>query len=545
MSSPREYSVARLHPRVPGTLVVALWLLGTAQCLVAPPSASLTGGVPGARIVGSRSWLDSSPCCVRQSSRGSRARTHVMVMPGGGRGGGGRGGRGRGRGRGSPPDAFALGGEERLQKFLSHAGLDSRRQCEQMILDGRVRVNGKMVKELGVKVNPRRDQVHVDGNRVSMRPDSEIKWVALNKPKGVICTVSDELGRPTAVASIPRGLEMRLVPVGRLDRDSCGLLLLTNENSWINPLTHPSYGHEKTYRVALTSGYPTTEEWDVLTQGMLLDGDPNPTRPCIVEVVNYDRRTRVTTVDIIIREGKNRQIRRMFEGIGHEVKSITRVSHGPIRLKNLRPGEWRELEQWEIAKLKNLTTKTLKSPAKQLAPSPTRAEGRHRQAAAAGRMSSRMTSQQQSHGSEYRRDALDEEEDEWNQVGAWDRSGVRKAVAPSARAGAPATTASARGGGTPPQGEPAFFDDDDHEWQTASWARQDEKEPTRQGTGKGSRSSSGKRKARVNEGDRILERIKKGDVKLEAPAWEGGGKVDRDNRSTASRKKSWPSSRNR
>lgn len=209
-----------------------------------------------------------------------------MVSPGGGgRGGGGRGGRGAGRGRGPPPDAFALSGEERLQKFLSHAGLDSRRQCEQMILDGRVRVNGKMVKELGVKVgvdgnvgqiefswegcskrccspeahairggvtpshirfvalfgtgdtvqvNPRRDQVHVDGNRVFMRPSSEVKWVALNKPKGVICTVSDELGRPTAVSSIPRGLEMRLVPVGRLDRDSCGLLLLTNENSWVS-----------------------------------------------------------------------------------------------------------------------------------------------------------------------------------------------------------------------------------------------------------------------------------------------------------------------
>lgn len=87
---------------------------------------------------------------------------------------------------------------------------------------------------IGVQVNPRRDQVHVDGNRVFMRPSSEVKWVALNKPKGVICTVSDELGRPTAVGSIPRGLEMRLVPVGRLDRDSCGLLLLTNENSWVS-----------------------------------------------------------------------------------------------------------------------------------------------------------------------------------------------------------------------------------------------------------------------------------------------------------------------
>ncbi|CAM9537769.1 unnamed protein product [Scytosiphon promiscuus] len=408
-----------------------------------------------------------------------------------------------------------------------------------MILDGRVRVNGKMVKELGVKVNPRRDQVHVDGNRVFMRPSSEVKWVALNKPKGVICTVSDELGRPTAVSSIPRGLEMRLVPVGRLDRDSCGLLLLTNENSWINPLTHPSYGHEKTYRVALTSGYPTAEEWDVLTQGMLLDGDPNPTRPCIVEVVNYDRRTLVTTVDIIIREGKNRQIRRMFEGIGHEVKSITRVSHGPIRIKNLRPGEWRELEQWEVEKLKNLTTKTLKSPAKQLAPTPTRSEGRHRDAAA-GRLSSRKPSQQQYRESAYRRDPLDEEEDEWNKVGAWDRSGVRKAVAPTAR-GSAAAGSSNTGGGA----QPVFVDDEELEWQTASWARTDDKKQTSEGTGKGSRQKKGSRKASMNEGDRILEKINKGDIKLDAPAWEGGGRVDRDNRSNSSTKKGGWTSRNR
>ncbi|CAN0096605.1 unnamed protein product [Hapterophycus canaliculatus] len=273
MLSPLLYPVGRIRPRVAGALLVTLRLLGTAQCLLAPPLARFHGAQ---QYISNCARLPSHPF-VRHRRRDARARTHVMVTPGGGgRGGGGRGGRGAGRGRGPPPDAFALSGEERLQKFLSHAGLDSRRQCEQMILDGRVRVNGKMVKELGVKVNPRRDQVHVDGNRVFMRPSSEVKWVALNKPKGVICTVSDELGRPTAVSSVPRGLEMRLVPVGRLDRDSCGLLLLTNENSWINPLTHPSYGHEKTYRVALTSGYPTAEEWDVLTQGMLLDGDPNP-----------------------------------------------------------------------------------------------------------------------------------------------------------------------------------------------------------------------------------------------------------------------------
>eukprot|EP00752_Nemacystus_decipiens_P008126 g7266.t1 len=360
-------------------------------------------------------------------------------------------------------------------------------------------------------VNPRRDQVHVDGDRVFMRPSSEVKWVALNKPKGVICTVSDELGRPTAVSAIPGGPEMRLVPVGRLDRDSCGLLLLTNENSWINPLTHPSYGHEKTYRVSLTSGYPTAEEWEILTQGMLLDGDPNPTRPCIVEVVNYDRRTRVTTIDIIIREGKNRQIRRMFEGIGHSVKSITRVSHGPIRIKSLRPGEWRELEQWEVEKLKNLTTKTLKSPAKrQLAPTPTRAESRHREAA--GRVSSRKTAQQHYHESAHRRDALDDEEDEWNRVGAWDRSGVRRAVPPAARS--------------------AFVQDEELEWHTASWAREEDTRQTKEGTGKGSRATGkGRRKAKVSEADRILEKIVKGEVKLDAPAWEGGGRVDRDNRS--------------
>ncbi|CAM9826102.1 unnamed protein product, partial [Discosporangium mesarthrocarpum] len=170
-----------------------------------------------------------------------------------------------------------LGGSERLQKFLSHAGVDSRRQCEQMILDGRVKVNGKMAKELGLKVvDPTRDAVLVDGKRVNVRPKTEFCWVALNKPKGVISSTADELGRKTVVQVIPGAERMRLVPVGRLDRDTCGLLLLTNENSWINPLIHPSYGHEKTYRVTISSGFPDEDAWKRVTEGMLLEGDPNP-----------------------------------------------------------------------------------------------------------------------------------------------------------------------------------------------------------------------------------------------------------------------------
>ncbi|CAN0021111.1 unnamed protein product, partial [Laminaria digitata] len=292
----------------------------------------------------------------------------------------------------------------------------------------------------------------------------------------------------------------------------------------INPLTHPSYGHEKTYRVSITSGYPNPEEWNTLTQGMLLDGDPNPTRPCIVEVVDFDRRSLVTTVDIIIREGKNRQIRRMFEGIGHDVRSITRISHGPIRLKDLRPGEWRSLEQWEVDKLKNLTTKTLKSPQK-LAPSPTRGDSRNRAGSGPGARTSSRASQQ-SHYETHPRDILDDEEDEWNMTGAWDRSGVRKAVAPARGSGK--NVSSSR-----KNSEPAPVSEEEYEWQTASWARQDDRQPQGGGKGRGKGGGAkgkGERKARMTEGDLILEKLSKGE-NLKAPSWEGDGKVEREMRS--------------
>ncbi|KAG5191051.1 pseudouridine synthase [Tribonema minus] len=269
---------------------------------------------------------------------------------GGGRGGGGS--KGRSAQQGAAKDQLRLGSSERLHKVLAHAGVDSRRQCEQMILDGRVRVNGKIVSSLGTRVDPRKDDLLVDGQKVALRSREETAWVAIHKPKGVITSTNDELGRRTVVDLIPGADRMRLLPVGRLDRDSAGLLLLTNDNAWVNVLTHPSYGHEKLYRVAITEGYPSPPAWKKVTEGMMLEGETAPTQPCDIEIISYDERRKHLVLDVVLREGKNRQIRRMFEAIGHPVRAITRLKHGPIGLKQLRPGEWRALTASEVERLK-------------------------------------------------------------------------------------------------------------------------------------------------------------------------------------------------
>lgn len=220
---------------------------------------------------------------------------------------------------------------ERLQKVLAALGWGSRRVCEDLIADGRVTVNGE-VAELGRRVDSEVDVVAVDGVPIGVRPD--LVYYLLNKPRGVISTAHDPQGRPTVVDLVPQ--EPRVFPVGRLDGETEGLLLLTNDGELTHFLTHPSKGVEKEY-VALLRGQPRLTESQLhrLREGVELDD--GPTAPAKVGQRSD------STVSITIHEGRNRQVRRMFEAVGHEVERLVRVRIGPIVDSRLKPGAWREL----------------------------------------------------------------------------------------------------------------------------------------------------------------------------------------------------------
>jgi 23S rRNA pseudouridine2605 synthase len=253
--------------------------------------------------------------------------------------------------------------EERIQKLLAQAGLGSRRACEEYLTEHRVTVNGKVV-ELGAKADPIRDVIKVDGKRVHF--ESKRIYLALNKPIGVVTTNADEFGRKTVRDLIP--LEGHLFPVGRLDADSEGLVLLTNDGDLANALTHPRYEHEKEYRV-LVEGEPSASTLKAWRHGVLLEGQM--TAPANVEVTGGDRG--VTWVRVTMHEGRKRQIREVAGMLGHPVKYLQRVRIGPIRLLNLKPGEWRHLSASEVKLLQGLiepraekrstkSTKTTKKP---------------------------------------------------------------------------------------------------------------------------------------------------------------------------------------
>lgn len=227
--------------------------------------------------------------------------------------------------------------EERLQKALARAGIASRRKSEELIRQGRVEVNGQIVTELGVKINPETDEVRVDGERVRLDGAPQ-RTIALYKPRGVVTTASDELGRQTVLDLIPLANRIRLFPVGRLDLESEGLVLVTNDGELANRLTHPRYEHEKEYLVSVF-GVPDEEDLERLRTGIYLEeGKTLPAR------VGIDRTEGGNAwVRIVLREGKKRQIRRMFEIVGHPVRRLIRVRLGPVELGALKPGEWREL----------------------------------------------------------------------------------------------------------------------------------------------------------------------------------------------------------
>lgn len=234
----------------------------------------------------------------------------------------------------------------RLQKYMALCGVASRRASEEMIAAGRVCVNGCTVTEMGVQVDAERDQVTVDGEPI--RLEEEKHYLAYYKPVGEVTTVSDPEGRATVMDKF-RDYPVRLYPVGRLDYDSEGLLLLTNDGDMMNSLLHPSHEVNKTY-LARVSSRLEDETVRRLRQGVTLDG--RLTSPAQVRVVRYE--TFDTVVLVTIHEGRYRQVRRMFEAVGHQVVSLRRVGFGPIQLGDLPRGQWRRLTEAEVKRLKEL-----------------------------------------------------------------------------------------------------------------------------------------------------------------------------------------------
>ena len=234
----------------------------------------------------------------------------------------------------------------RLQKFLSKAGVASRRASEKLILQGRIKVNGKIVKELGTKINPDLDEVEFDGKICKF--NNKAVYIIKNKPKGVLTTLKDPLGRRTVI-DLLKGVGERVFPVGRLDKDTEGLLLLTNDGDVTYKLTHPKYEIKKTYR-ACANGIINTKKIKALEKGIILeDGMTAPANARIIKIKKDS-----TIIEIKIHEGRNRQVRRMFKAIGHPVLKLKRTKIGKLSLKDLKTGVWRFLSQNEIDYIKNL-----------------------------------------------------------------------------------------------------------------------------------------------------------------------------------------------
>jgi 23S rRNA pseudouridine2605 synthase len=234
---------------------------------------------------------------------------------------------------------------DRLQKILSQAGVASRRASEQLMIDGRVTVNGTTVRELGTKADPARDDIRVDGRRIKL-PDRH-RYLLLNKPTGYVTTRSDPHNRPTVI-DLLAGVRDYVYPVGRLDFDSEGLLLLTNDGDLAARLTHPSHGIARVYEVRVL-GVPDAHDVDRLARGVTIEG--RRTQPAEVLLIPGRQEDRAT-LRITVREGRNRQVRKMFDTIGHPVDQLKRIAIGPIRDSRLKVGHWRELTAAEVVALR-------------------------------------------------------------------------------------------------------------------------------------------------------------------------------------------------
>ncbi len=255
---------------------------------------------------------------------------------------------------------------ERLQKILSQAGIASRRASEQLMLDGRVTVNGATVRELGTKADASRDDIRVDGRRVKIVTGH--RYLLLNKPRGYVTTRADEKHRPTVI-DLLRGVSEYVYPVGRLDYESEGLLLLTNDGDLAARLTHPRHGVARVYE-ARVLGVPDERDLTRLSRGLVIDG--RRTGAADIRLLPHSRDAKDATLVVTIREGRNRQVRRMCEAVGHPVTHLRRVAIGPIKDSTLKVGRWRELLPQEVERLRKAAADTPSSESPQRTPRPQR-----------------------------------------------------------------------------------------------------------------------------------------------------------------------------
>ncbi len=237
-----------------------------------------------------------------------------------------------------------MGEKIRLQKVLAQSGVASRRKAEELIIQGSVKVNGQTA-NIGDKVDPERDKITVKGKRISVTAKNKHYYIMLHKPRGYVTTMKDEKGRK-CVAELVKDFHTRVYPVGRLDRESEGLLLLTNDGDFANKVTHPAKHVAKVYRVTIRPDI-TKEQLEQMRNGMEIDG--YKTLPCDVHVLKREEGRVV--LEIVLREGKNRQIRRMCEKLGIEVARLKRTAIGQVKLGMLPQGKWRELSADEVHRL--------------------------------------------------------------------------------------------------------------------------------------------------------------------------------------------------
>ncbi|HBY58109.1 MAG TPA: pseudouridine synthase [Candidatus Atribacteria bacterium] len=238
---------------------------------------------------------------------------------------------------------------ERLQKYLARVGIASRRKCEELILQGLVRVNHRVVTKLGTKVDSQKDIIEVKGKEVKLVDNKKYTYILLNKPKGYLTSLYDPYNRPT-ILDFLKGVKERIYPVGRLDYNSEGLLLLTNDGEITYALTHPSKKIEKTYIVKV-KGVPSLKKLKLLSEGIVLKNNYKISS-CQIRLIKTINENAI--LKIKIKEGKKRQIRKMGEYIGHPVLELRRIQMGPIRLKGLKPGEYRYLSKQEVENLKKI-----------------------------------------------------------------------------------------------------------------------------------------------------------------------------------------------
>ena len=238
----------------------------------------------------------------------------------------------------------------RLQKILSRAGVASRRAAEELIAEGRVSVNGTTVRGMGAKADPASDVIRVDGRRI--KAAAPPRYILLNKPAGYVTTRSDPQRRPTVI-DLLRGVREYVYPAGRLDYDTEGLVLLTNDGDLAARLTHPRHGVERTYEARVV-GVPDADAVERLRKGIPLDG--RRTRPAEVTLLRRGRADRDSLLVMTIREGRNRQVRRMCKAVGHPVRALARTRMGPLRDTRLKRGMWRDLTPEEIRALKTIAS---------------------------------------------------------------------------------------------------------------------------------------------------------------------------------------------